>query len=174
MTKKSTYPDAFTFLDGTPVKLTPDWNKRKEEILELYQTNMYGILRDGEGETLSFTHEEGNATVTITRGSHSGSFSFTVSTPDPEKVSMPKKGWPVIMAMGWFFQTEYANSRGYAVITYDYNKVASDNSSRTGAFYDVYPYGKDWTEQTGALAAWGWGASRIVSDASVGSTAAPP
>lgn len=159
---KTTYPDAFTFLDGTPVNLPQDWNKRKEEILDLYQKNMYGIPRDGSGETLSCNHNGNTATVTVTKGSNTGSFSFTVSTPNPAKIPMPENGWPVIIAMGWFFQTEYANNRGYAVIVYNYNDVAADNISRTGAFYDVYPYGEDPSEQTGALAAWGWGASKII------------
>ena len=156
------YPDAFTFLDGTPVNLPQDWNKRKEELLDLYQKNMYGALRDGTGETLTCTHNNGTAAVTVTNGTNTGTFSFTVSTPDPEKVSMPEQDWPVLIAMGWFFQTEYANNRGYAVIVYNHNDVAADNTSRTGAFYDVYPYGTDPSEQTGALAAWGWGASKII------------
>lgn len=160
--KTSEYPDAFTFADGTPVNLPEDWSTRKEEILNLYQYYMYGVIRDGEGESLSCKQTENGATITVTNDGKSGSFSFTVSTPDPEKVPMPENGWPVIIAMGWFFQTEYANDRGYAVITYDYNKVAADNTSRTGAFYDVYPYGESWEEQTGALAAWGWGASKII------------
>ena len=160
--KITEYPDAFTFFDGTPVNLPDDWKARKEELLNLYQYYMYGVKRDGTGETLSCEQTGNETTVTITNNGNTGSFSFTVSTPDPKKVPMPENGWPVIIAMGWFFQVEYANSRGYAVITYDYNKVAADTSSRTGAFYDVYPYGKDWTEQTGALAAWGWGASKII------------
>ncbi len=160
--KTSDYPDAFTFFDGTPVNLPEDWETRKKELKNLYQYYMYGVIRNGEGETLTCTHSDGTAHLTVTNGGNSGSFSFNISTPDPEKVAMPEGGWPVIIAMGWFFQVEYANSRGYAVITYDYNKVAADNTTRTGAFYDVYPYGEHWTEQTGALAAWGWGASKII------------
>ena len=160
--KTAEYPDAFTFFDGSTVNLPEDWEARKEELLDLYQYYMYGVIRDGEGETLACSQNDSGATITVTRDGNSGSFSFTVSTPDPEKVPMPENGWPVIIAMGWFFQTEYANDRGYAVITYDYNKVAADNTTRTGAFYDIYPYGEDWTEQTGALAAWGWGASKII------------
>lgn len=160
--KQTTYPDAFTFLDGTPVNLPDDWKKRKEELSDLYQKNMYGVLRDGANETLLCTHNGNTATVTVKNDNHTGSFSFTVSTPDPAKVPMPENGWPVLMAMGWFFQTEYANNRGYAVIVYNHNDVAADNATRTGAFYDVYPYGTDPSEQTGALAAWGWGASKII------------
>lgn len=160
--KISEYPDAFTFFNGTPVNLPEDWEARKEELLGLYQYYMYGVIRDGSGETLTCTQTHNGATITVTNNGNTGSFSFTVSTPDPETVPMPEKGWPVIIAMGWFSQVEYANNRGYAVITYNYNDVAADNTTRTGAFYDVYPYGEDWSEQTGALAAWGWGASKII------------
>ena len=156
------YPDAFTFYDGTEVKLPGDWDARAQEIKRMYEYYMYGVIRDGEGEEISCTHTENSAQITISREGKSGSFSIHVAVPDEAKVKKPENGWPVIIAMGWFFQVEYANSRGYAVITYDYNTVASDDSSHRGAFYDVYPYGKDWKEQTGALAAWGWGASKII------------
>lgn len=162
LVQKEEYPDAFTFFDGTEVNVQEDWEKRAEEIKTLYQYYMYGVIRDGSGETLSYTHSGTNATVTIANGGNQGSFSFQIYTPDEEKVPMPEGGWPVLIAMGWFFQVEYANSRGYAVIVYDYNAVAADDITRTGAFYDVYPYGDTWQEQTGALAAWGWGASKIL------------
>ncbi len=149
-------------MDGREVKLPEDWEARSEEIKKMYEYYMYGVDRDGDGETLTCTQTNQGATLTITNGENSGSFSFVVSTPDPEKVEMPEGGWPVIIAMGWFFQVEYANNRGYAVITYDYTAVASDDATRRGAFYDVYPYGDSWEEQTGALAAWGWGASKII------------
>jgi hypothetical protein len=29
-------------------------------------------------------------------------------------------------------------------------------------FYDLYPYGEDWKEQTGVLMAWAWGASKVI------------
>ena len=160
--QNETYPDAFTFFDGTEVNPSQDWDTRADEIKRMYEYYMYGVDRDGEGEELTSTHTENSATLTISREGRSGSFSFHVSVPDETKVDKPANGWPVIIAMGWFFQVEYANSRGYAVITYDYTAVASDDATRRGAFYDVYPYGKDWTEQTGALAAWGWGASKII------------
>lgn len=156
------YPDAFTFFDGKKVDIDVNWNERAEEIKKLYAYYMYGVKRDGEGELLSCNHTEDSAEIIIQKEEREGRFSISVFLPDAEKIDMPPDGWPVIIAMGWFFQVEYANSRGYAVITYDYTKVASDDATRRGAFYDVYPYGKDWKEQTGALAAWGWGASKII------------
>lgn len=162
LSEKEQYPDAFTFLNGSEVKSAEDWEKRREELKVLYQYYMYGVIRDGEGEIISCTHNGSDATVTVEKEGNKGSFPFQIHVPDETKVVMPKGGWPVIIAMGWFFQVEYANSRGYAVIIYDYNKVAADNNTYTGAFYDVYPYGNTWEEQTGALAAWGWGASKIL------------
>ena len=40
--------------------------------------------------------------------------------------------------------------------------IAADNNRHTGLFYDLYPYGEDWKEQTGELLAWSWGISRII------------
>lgn len=162
LVQTETYPDAFTFFDGTAVSIPGDWEKRAGELKDLYQYYMYGVIRDGMGETLTCTYAGTNATVTVENGDNKGSFSFQIYTPDEEKVPMPEDGWPVLIAMGWFFQVEYANDRGYAVIVYDYNTVAADDVTRTGTFYDVYPYGDTWQEQTGALAAWGWGASKIL------------
>lgn len=41
-------------------------------------------------------------------------------------------------------------------------KIASDDTRHQGAFYDLYPYGKDESEQTGVLMAWAWGASKVL------------
>lgn len=162
MQAKEDYPDALTFLDGTKVETAEDWEARAEEILGMYQYYMYGVIRDGSDETLTYDYNGSTATLTITHGERSGQFTIYISLPDESKVEMPEGGWPVIMALGWFSQTQYANNRGYAVITFDYTKVASDDITRKGAFYDIYPYGDTWEEQTGALAAWGWGFSKII------------
>ena len=42
------------------------------------------------------------------------------------------------------------------------NHIAADNLSRTGVFYELYPYGQTWQEQTGALMAWAWGVSKVI------------
>ncbi len=156
------YPDVMTFLDGTKVANAEDWQRRMDEMRGMYEYYMYGVTRDSAEEVLTYTYTDKSVKLTIEHEGNKGSFDVTVSLPDPAKVEMPEGGWPVIMALGWFFQTEYANDRGYAVMTFDYSKVAADDSSHKGAFYDVYPYGKTWEEQTGALAAWGWGFSKII------------
>lgn len=39
-----TLEDPLTFLDGTKVKTAADWRKRRAEILDLFQREMYGRL----------------------------------------------------------------------------------------------------------------------------------
>ncbi|MDR0962983.1 MAG: hypothetical protein LBM60_00005, partial [Clostridium sp.] len=86
------------------------------------------------------------------------------------------EGFPVFLEMGFSWSgpvtpspnAYYAASRGYASVTWSPVQVAADNSSRTGAFYDLYPYGEREEEQTGALAAWAWGASKIIDALSQG------
>ncbi|MDR0964299.1 MAG: hypothetical protein LBM60_06760 [Clostridium sp.] len=85
-------------------------------------------------------------------------------------------GFPVYLEMGFSWSgpvtpspnAYYAASRGYASVTWSPVHVAADNSSRTGTFYDLYPYGEREEEQTGALAAWAWGASKIIDALSQG------
>lgn len=73
-------------------------------------------------------------------------------------------GYPVLIMIGFLGgkEKEYLNSMGYAVIEFNNMAVAADDMSRTGAFYELYPYGRKWTEQTGALLAWGWGVRKII------------
>lgn len=123
---------------------------------------MYGVVRDGSDETLSYTAADNKLDITIEREGNSASFSASVSLPDAGKVECPEGGWPVILVFGWLSQVQYANDNGYAVIVLDPTAIASDSSARVGAFYTLYPYGSAWTEQTGALMAWGWGFSKIL------------
>ena len=183
-------PEILDFLDGTKVDTAEKWQERAEEIKALYEYYMYGPLPDMSEEKVSFKlgeWQERKETVTMpdeskievdvnvaplrieveNHGRKSG-FDTIVCLP----VSEPKEqGYPVYLEMSFVWPGKtmdlspndyYAASRGYASICYNPCDVAADNSSRTGAFYEIYPYGTDWKEQTGALAAWGWGASKIL------------
>ena len=91
------------------------------------------------------TTVDGNQVVTITPPIHDG-------------------GYPVLIVIGTLgaAQKTHLNSSGYAVIEFNNGDVAGDNANYTGAFYDIYPYGKTWDQQTGVLLAWGWGVSKII------------
>lgn len=162
-----TAPDIFTYIDNTPVT-AENWNGRAEEIRQMYQYYMYGMWRDGEGESLSYSIDENNLKIDIsTDGSIQGqkadaNASFTVDVNIPNG-SAPDGGWPVIISMGNLTEQQTALDNGYAVINYNTAQVSSDSSARSGAFYTLYPYNaKEWREQSGVLMAWAWGASKVL------------
>lgn len=189
-------PEALRFVDGSPVDTIEKWEKRAEEIKGLYEYYMYGPMPDMSEEKVSYQlgqwivrhetvnlpgTEEFTAEVRVAslrveienQGRKSG-FDAIVCLP----VSAPReKGYPVYLEMGFVWPGRtlalspndyYAATRGYASICYNPGGIAADDSSRTGVFYDIYPYGTDWKTQTGALAAWGWGASKILDALALG------
>lgn len=164
------YPDVMTFIDGTKVGSKEDWASRAQEISNMYQYYMYGVWRDGSDEDVTYKYTPGanNLTgrlaITIKRKSTGVSKSMTVNVqlPDASQLKAPNGGWPLVVGMHGMIQERVATSRGYAVITLNTNEIAADNNRRTGIFYDLYPYGTDWKEQTGVLMAWSWGASKVL------------
>ncbi|MBH1939545.1 hypothetical protein I5677_01400 [Mobilitalea sibirica] len=157
-----TLPDPFTFFNGDSVNNAEDWKKRAKEISNLYQYYMYGVMPDPSGETVTYEANDNNLKITVEANGKKISYNAMFSVPDKSKVKMPEGGYPVIMAFGWLTQTAYANDNGYAVITLDTSQIAADNTSRTGVFYELYPYGDVWQKQTGTLMAWSWGFSKII------------
>ncbi len=157
--------DPFTFLDGTYVDNADDWARRVAEIKAMYQYYMYGIWRDGSDEELTYSLDGSTLTIYITRISTGATTSFTATVNMPDSsTKAPDGGYPVIVGMHSGISEDTATANGYAVITLDYYAyaIASDDTNHTGAFYDLYPYGDDWQEQTGVLMAWSWGCSKIL------------
>lgn len=121
--------------------------------LKLVQVNI-----TNDEKTVSFV-----ATVTlpaqVTIDPHTGAETVTGVVPPAHK-----DGYPVLIVIGFLGDVEkrYLNDHGYAVIEYDNNTIAADNASRTGIFYELYPYGRTWDTQTGVLLAWSWGVSKIL------------
>ena len=162
-------PDVFTMLSGQKVESYWDYKARMQEIRDLFQYYMYGFWPDRSEETVTYTLDGEKLTVTIERGGKTASFEALVALPDSPA---PEGGYPVIIALslawgdaplGHGIPYQYANDHGYAVISYNVPQVASDDSGRTGAFYELYPYNKDNVfEQTGSLMAWGWGGTKII------------
>ena len=162
LTANENLPDPYLFLDGTYVETTEDWEKRAEEITDMYQYYMYGVWRDGTGETLSYDLNGNKLKITVEREGKTASFTVTVSVPDATKCEMPAGGWPVIVGMHSGIQEGLAVEKGYATVILNTYEIASDDNKHVGAFYDLYPYGESWKEQTGVLMAWSWGASKVL------------
>ncbi len=159
----SALTDPFTFLDGTYVDNEDDWARRVAEIKAMYQYYMYGIWRDGSDEELTYSLGGSTLTLYITRISTGATTSFTATVTLPDSKA-PDGGYPVVVGMHSGISEDTMTANGFAVITLDYYAyaVASDDMSHTGAFYDLYPYGDEWQEQTGVLMAWSWGCSKIL------------
>lgn len=168
-------PNVLRFIDGS-VASAGDWGYRAEEIRQMYQYYMYGMWRDGKGETVSYETSDNKITTKVkTDGSVQGqvkdgevSFDVTIDVPMGE---VPDGGWPVIVAMGGLGDevTKVALDNGIAVIRYDTAAVSQDSKAFQGAFYDLYPYNKEeWKEQTGVLMAWAWGASKVLDSLQAG------
>lgn len=155
-------PDPYVFLDGRKVETTEDWEARSDEISRMYEYYMYGMFRDGSDEILSYQYQNKSLNITVEREGRSAGFKVTVNVPDESKVAMPEGGWPVIVCFHPIQPEQYAVDHGYAVITLNTYEIASDDNSRMGSFYQLYPYGDNWDEQTGVLLAWSWGASKVL------------
>lgn len=162
LTAIETLPDPYLFLDGTYVETAEDWEARAEELSSMYQYYMYGVWRDGTGENLTYDLNGNALKITVEREGKTASFTVTVSVPDATKCEMPEGGWPVIVGMHGGVQENVAVANGYAAILLNTYEIASDDNKHTGAFYQLYPYGESWKEQTGVLLAWSWGASKVL------------
>ena len=158
-------PDPYKFMDGSVVEDPSQWGARANEISCMYEYYMYGVWRDGSDEKVSYSINGNKMKINIKRLSTGKTTSFDAVINLPSKVRHDG-GAPVIVGMHTGISEKTAQDLGYAVITVDAgifsNPVASDDTSHKGAFYDLYPYGNTWEEQTGVLMAWSWGCSKIL------------
>ncbi len=160
-------PDPFVFQDGSKVESPDDWWRRQAEISCMYEYYMYGVWRDGSDDEVSYKISGNSMTITVKRKSTGKTASFKAVINLPKQVRH-EGGAPVVLGMHKGISESTATANGYAVITYDSDGMfsapgtAADNNQHTGAFYDLYPYGRNWDEQTGDLMAWSWGISRIL------------
>ncbi len=160
-------PDPFIFCDGSKVECKDDWWRRQAEISCMYEYYMYGKWIDGSDDEVSYSISGSSMTVNVKRKSTGKTASFKALISLPKNVRH-EGGAPVVLGMHKGISESTATANGYAVITYDSDGMfsapgtAADNNKHTGAFYDLYPYGRSWEEQTGELMAWSWGISRIL------------
>lgn len=163
-------PDPFVFYtdkfsDKKTVETPEDWYDRASELSCMYEYYMYGKWRDGSDDEVTYKISGSSMTIYVKRKSTGKTASFPANINLPAKVRH-EGGAPVIVGMHNNIAESTATAQGYAVITIGgtifSNPVASDNTAHTGAFYELYPYGNSWEEQTGVLMAWSWGCSKIL------------
>ena len=151
-------PNPYLFLDGREVTTTEEFDERLEEIKHMCEYYMYGPMPDAAKETVTYAVQGNEMTVTVNHGEKSASYKVTLALPTNKVYEKA----PVLFSMFGLMKPDYANTRGYAVLSIHPLEIAADDSSRTGVFYDLYPYGETWEEQTGVLAAWGWSVSKAI------------
>jgi endo-1,4-beta-xylanase len=167
-------PNPFTFADGSPVRSPKDWERRRAELKELFQTYVYGHMPPRpqkmtvhKGERV--TDEANQVTIQDLelKLEHDGrtlTLNVRLALPAGVKGKVPViiqstfgpgfgKGPPAGKRYATF------TSRGYAVAELSFAQVAADNEqARSGGLYQLFGDKID----CGVLMAWAWGVARVI------------
>jgi hypothetical protein len=180
---KDSMPDLMTFKDGTKVKTADQWPKRRAEIVEDFEREVYGriptnvpkvkweVTNTAEGES------GGIATVTKTLAGHVDNSAFPqITVTIQANFTVPKQAagrLPIILQFGFGGKpsgpprpnswTQQALEKGWAYGTIVPNSIQADNYRLREGIIGLTNKGQprrpdDW----GALRAWAWGVSRLV------------
>jgi Cellulose binding domain len=153
----SRLPDPFRKFDGSRIATRADWRCRKAETRELVERFVYGD-KPAKPSSVTGTVSSSSITVNVSQNGRSASFSASVQLP----TSGGSGPFPAVIVVGGLgADTATIRSAGAAVINYDPLAVGREGTPRNnkqGAFYTIYGA----TSSTGILAAWAWGASRII------------
>jgi hypothetical protein len=179
-------PDPLVAPGGGRVTTAEQWTReQRPHVLELFRTHIYGRAPIGRPDTLKFNVREdaapafgGKARRKVVRISYSGpggaghidATLFLPAAKPPagcfvlivnraraiidEAEAKPMEFWPV----------EDIVARGYATAAFHYSDVAADRKDdnfKSGVFATFGPKPRQ-PDSWGALAAWSWGASRVV------------
>ena len=179
-----TLPDPLAF-KGTRVASALTWPARRAEILDLFRANVYG-RSPGKPEHIAFsTIEENQAAmdgaatlrriaITSRQGARSHQFMLTLFLPNkpagPRPVFLlinnrpPSNTDPTRKEKSGFWPAEQVISRGYGIAAFHYAELAPDDAKtyRDGVIKFFDETGGPTQYTWGALAAWAWGASRVM------------
>ncbi len=180
---KETLPDLMTFKDGTRVKTADQWPRRRAEIVEDFEREVYGrvprnvppvkwdVTRTVEGET------GGIATVTKTLAGHVDNRAFPqIQVTIQASFTVPKRAAgrvPILVQFGFAggpggrgrpnAWTQQALQQGWGYGTINPGSIQGDNNRLREGVIGLTNKGQprrpeDW----GALRAWAWGVSRLI------------
>ncbi len=178
-------PDALTLRDGTKVTSAADWKaRRRPELLELFRENIYGRAPVSRPPAMKFhitpTPDvmDGKATrkhveISYEGRGGKGAIQLLMFVPKSDKpvpcfVFINNRGAEHMDATrakpSPFWPAEQIVARGYAAAVFLNADVAADDKIK---FYEGAPAlfdvpGKRAPDAWGAIAAWAWGASRVM------------
>jgi hypothetical protein len=180
-------PDPLLFKDGTTVKTADQWERRRSEIFEDFNREIYGRVPEKtpavnwEVVSIKDTVEGGYPVKTKQLVGHLDNSEYPAITVDiqmtlttPQKITAPV---PVIIEFGWNFPMEMGARQpdgptwqqqvlekgwGYAILVP--TSIQADNGAglRQGIIGLVNKGQPRKLDDWGALRAWAWGASRAL------------
>jgi hypothetical protein len=143
----SMLPDPFTRLDGTRITKKSDWVCRREEILQQAYRYIYGE-KPRKPDSVTGTVSNTQITVNVQQQGRTASFSATVTLPAGQGP------FPAVVSFSGSGPVAQITGMGVALINFNQGSIGG---ARTGSFSTLYP-----GNTAGDLAAWAWGASRIL------------
>ncbi|MCI0378678.1 MAG: hypothetical protein L0215_13810 [Gemmataceae bacterium] len=180
---KDTMPDLLTFKDGTKVTSAAEWPKRRAEIFEDFEREVYGRIPKNvpkvKWEVTSTVEGEsgGIATVTKTLVGHVDNSAFSkIKVAIQASFTVPKHAAgkvPIIIQFGGGFGfggkggantwTQQALNKGWGYGTINPNSIQGDNSRLREGIIGLCNKGEPRSpEDWGALRAWAWGVSCLI------------
>jgi len=170
---------------GSKVTSALTWPARRAEILELFRANVYG-RSPSKPEHVAFSVVEenpkamdGTATlrriaITSRQGAKTHRFELTLFLPNKRTTPAPvfllinnrpvSNTGPTRKEKSGFWPAEQIIARGYGIAAFHYAELAPDDAKtyRDGVMKFFDEAGGSTKNTWGALAAWGWGASRAM------------
>lgn len=158
-------PDPFLFLDGSRVARREDWPRRRAEIKDLILRIQYGQVPDASGpvtRTLVLAQDTRNDGITtlekqILAMGPEGRMSAQLDLYFPATAQGPS---PVILSIGWNAPNiKEINERGYIFAGFgaDQFDKSEEGKPTDGQVQKNFP-----ENDGGTLAAWAWGACRML------------
>lgn len=159
-----TLPDPWTFFDstkGTSGKVTTvaEWRERRDEILDLAQYYEYGYVQDGVVSLRSVTTTDTTVTINYTVSANDKELNLsstitlpTVATAEPA---------PIILGGSGSVYT------GAGIATATVPNTATDDrlngiNTRSGGYWDLFPYNRNNPTEPGVEIAAAWGFWRTI------------
>ncbi|MGB7580821.1 MAG: hypothetical protein WBL85_00025, partial [Sedimentisphaerales bacterium] len=168
-------PDPLVMLNGDKVNDVDTWKqKRRPEILKLFETNVYGRTMIGRpaGMTWKVTAENRSdmnglaitKTVTIYFTGKAGGPKMDVNIVLP--ASAAKKPVPLIAIVEWAPKKQLLLDHGYGLATFNAAQIEPDD--KNGYIKSIRKYfakpdqNQPGPDEWGAIGAWAWGLSRAM------------
>jgi lysophospholipase L1-like esterase len=178
---KETMPNLLTFQDGRKVMSADQWPRRRAEILEDFEREVYGMIPRNvpkvKWDVASTIDGESGGIATLTRnliGNVDNTGFPQIKVAIQASFTVPKHaagGVPVMLQFGSGFGgrggarswTQQALERGWGYGTISPNSIQPDNNRLREGVIGLTNEGQPRSpEDWGALRAWAWGVSRLI------------